>query len=528
MTSYEQASQLFLTKLQLACTQSNASIAVIQSCLHDISCNLGLVETVDAFRVGERATSLPHFRLHHQEAASFQPGRVSRMHISSSDASGLVPHPQLQASSPLLEPPVNSTPYPGPRISSQPLYMHSFDDSSHESDVAASALVELPKATGMHATTAVNSRDSNTTLQNGSGGDNTDTGKKLVRRKLFENETEMTPLSNVSTDERSPPATTSDMKSSAVTASQKLGSRNFSSVYAHHSCGAGLSPTEMCSCVDPSTVHQIKEVQQKLASLSSSSHNQSLHDTTKLHDPLLPNFPNPKGRTPVSEPEVADTYPILTPPPGFVTQNTDETDKLQVDFGPHKHGHLQLGLSPISSHSRLPHYTTTQSLTSQIYPVDSSSTFESVVHENQFFTCTPKALQQLHHAVKYMQLYPCSKAFRIWRRYAQKQTALREKSVQIERRARLQKMGDMFSTWKNQSARLSHLRELELQHHRRVDFSTLKACFATWKARTERKLADQEAELQAISYHTSVCLKKHFVCWRLAYQSLILETTAQV
>ena len=505
MTSYQETSQLFLAKLQLALTQSNASIATTSSCLHDISLNLGLEEGVDAFHVGRRTISLPHFQLH-PAATGFQAGRVSDIHTSPSNTFSLpvLPNPWLQTPSPPLKLPVHSTPHPG--ISSHALHVDSVSDALRNTD--SDVIVDTsPAAASNRATAAVNGRGA---LQNESD---------TVKRKLFESKTASP--SKVSVDDRSPSSITP--KSSAVAANRQSESPDFTPMHTHQHHDDIVSPTAVCSCVDPATVHQIKAVQQKLASLSSEmSHSLSFPETTMSGEPPLPSLSNPND---LSEPEVADAYPILPPPPGFVTQNTDETESLQGDS---ETGHLQLELSPISRLSCSFSYMATRSLTPQIQHISSSSTSGSAIRRENFSTHTPKALQQLHRTLKHMRLYPCSKSFQVWRKYTEKRTALRRKSVQFEERARLRKMRDIFSTWKQQSARLSHLRELEVRHHDRVDSSTLKTCLVIWKARTQRKLADREAELQAVSYHTSVCLKKYFVCWRIAYQSAIAEIATQV
>ena len=502
-TSYEKTSQLFLAKLHLALAQSSASTATTRNCLHDISLNLGLEERVETLHVGRRTVSSPHFQLH-------QAGRMSHVHTSPSRdfivaPLPVLPHPWLQPPSLLLESPVHSTPHP---MSMEAYHVGSINDTPH---VTVNTLVESPAATRNRTTTAVNGRNDETALRNESDLANN------VKRKLFEKET--TSPSEVSINDDSPSTTTS--KSSMVTASRQSESPSFTPVHTHHHHEAALSPTAVCSCVDPATTHQIKELQQELSNLSSEmSLSPSLLEATISGEPLLPSLQNPND---LSEPEVSDAFPILPPPPGFVTQNTDDPVRLQ---GNCETGHLQPELSPISSYSRSStsfRYMATRSLSS-------SSTAASAIHCESFSTHTPscEVLQRLQHTLKHMRLYPCSKLFQVWREYTEKQTALRTKFAQFEQSARLQKMGDIFSTWKQQSSRLFHLRELEVRHHDRVNLSTLTTCLAIWKARTQRKLVDRETELQAISYHSSVCLKKHFVCWRIAYQSAIAETTTQV
>ncbi len=131
----------------------------------------------------------------------------------------------------------------------------------------------------------------------------------------------------------------------------------------------------------------------------------------------------------------------------------------------------------------------------------------------------PRPLQRLCHSVRYMKLFPCSKAFSTWRKYAGRRMATRERGQLMEGRRRTREMKRAFHVWKKLGMKRSHLRELEAGFVRRTEDCVLRASFKTWKKAVRQQTSNKEAGLVAVKFSDTSCLRRHWLQWREVFKA---------
>ena len=253
------------------------------------------------------------------------------------------------------------------------------------------------------------------------------------------------------------------------------------------------SPAQMCNCLNPVTLHQIQTVQHKLDELSPSFHTSSSFE-------LVPGSPVKHDDLPRAWPD----YPILAPPSGF---GSDDDHPMSEE-------------GSFSDTARSPSITATLSLITRNQTMNSATT--NTQDE------LPLPLQQLSLTLKYMRLYPCSRVFRVWRRYTMKMRNLKETSEAAHEHIRTEKMRNAFCTWRDLSSKLSKLGDLKDQFCTKARNKILRNSIATWRERNQRRQADEESEMKAVECHTLACMKKHFRYWKGAYCSLMEKQSNHV
>ena len=261
--------------------------------------------------------------------------------------------------------------------------------------------------------------------------------------------------------------------------SSDAGEASFSGaeLYDNRSC-AQLS---FCSCLDSKIVDEIQDIQQKLSHVSA-----TLDESAVEAD-----FSNNLGTS--HSPENTEAFPILPPPPGFGLDGT------VVDSE-----HVVLNKSGASLHTYL----------------------QNAKFQLQYELPTP--LPQLVHTVRYMQLYPCSKAFNAWTLYLKKKTQLREKLECVRELSRVKTIRTSFQTWRELSCKLVAYKAVEVQHLAQVHACIVRTFFKSWKKRTEMVLAYHEAQRKAVVFDNLICMRIHFVQWKMAYQAVAESKSTQV
>ena len=236
-----------------------------------------------------------------------------------------------------------------------------------------------------------------------------------------------------------------------------------------------------CSCLDSKIVDEIQEVQQKLSHVSA-----TLDESAVEAD-----FSNIVGTS--HSPENTEAFPILPPPPGFGLDGTVVHSERVV-----------LNESCASLHTYL------QNAKSQLQ-------YE-----------LPTSLHQLVHTVRYMQLYPCSKAFNAWKLYLKKKTQLREKLECVWELSRVKTIRTSFQNWRELSCKLVAYKAVEVQHLAQVHACIVRTSFKRWKKRTEMMLAYHEAQMKAVVFDNLISMRIHFVQWKMAHQAVAESKSTQV
>ena len=236
-----------------------------------------------------------------------------------------------------------------------------------------------------------------------------------------------------------------------------------------------------CSCLDSKIVDEIQEVQQKLSHVSA-----TLDESTVEAD-----VSNNVGTSHSSE--NTEAFPILPPPPGFGLDSTVVDSECVV---------------------------LNESCTSlQAYLQNAKSQLQYEL---------PTSLHQLVHTVRYIQLYPCSKAFNAWKLYLKKKTQLREKLECVQKLSRVKTIRTSFQTWRELSYKLVAYKAVEVQHLAQVHACIVRTYFKRWKKRTEMVLTYHEAQMKAVVFDNLICMRIHFVQWKMAYQAVAESKSTQV
>ncbi len=272
------------------------------------------------------------------------------------------------------------------------------------------------------------------------------------------------------------------------------------------------SPSHMCSCLKPETIHQIQEIQLLLTELSPShrasqeeaevaspsvddSRTASVLRLRRTQDEL-----DGKDKELLMSMEIG--YPILAPPPHFATEAPASATCIEQHHqspldNPVPPTHAWREGSPANPHHSSP-----------LLPLDLDLVLSDL--------SVPSPLQHLCYSVRYMKLYPCSKAFLTWRDYAGRKRATRKLGQLLEERFRMRKIGKFFGIWKELSLKVSQLRALETGLLRRSNVCALRARFSAWKEAVQQRQENEKAELIAVEFYESSCLRQHFLLWREA------------
>lgn len=131
----------------------------------------------------------------------------------------------------------------------------------------------------------------------------------------------------------------------------------------------------------------------------------------------------------------------------------------------------------------------------------------------------PKPIQTLCDSVRYMRLFPCSKAFHAWKEYLTRRKSTRELGQVLEGRHRMRAVRKVFYPWKELGLKLLHLRELEAILLRKTEAGTLRTSFKVWRTAVQKRTADGKAKVAAVEFHESLCLRRHFLLWRKAFHT---------
>ena len=233
-----------------------------------------------------------------------------------------------------------------------------------------------------------------------------------------------------------------------------------------------------CSCLDSKIVGEIQEVQQKLSQVSA-----TLDESAVGAD-----FSNIMGTCHSSE--NTEGFPILPPPPGF------ELDSAVV--------HSECVVLNASNDTYLQN-------------AESHSQYE-----------LPTSLHQLVHTVRYMRLYPCSKAFNVWKLYSKRKTQLREMLKCVGELSRVKAIRTSFQIWRELSCKFVSYKAVEMQHLAQVCASIMRISFKRWRERTEMMLAYHEAQMKAVMFDNVICMRKGFVQWKMAHQAVAESESTQV
>lgn len=233
-----------------------------------------------------------------------------------------------------------------------------------------------------------------------------------------------------------------------------------------------------CSCLDSKIVGEIQEVQQKLSQVSA-----TLHESAVGAD-----FSNIMGTCHSSE--NTDAFPILPPPPGFALDSAE--------------GHSERVVLNASNDTYL------QNAKSQLQ-------YE-----------LPTSLHQLIHTVRYMRLYPCSKAFNVWKLYSKRKTQLREMLKCVRELSRVKTIRTSFQIWRELSCKFVSYKAVEMQHLAQVHAFIIRISFKRWRERTEMMLAYHEAQIKAVMFNNLICVRKGFVQWKMAHKAVAESESTQV